>query len=56
MLRSLDTCWVQHLTSIERLRQGVGLQAYGHRDPLVAYRTEGRKMYRELVENMRKNL
>ena len=53
MLRSLDTCWVQHLTSIERLRQGVGLQAYGHRDPLVAYRTEGRKMYRELVENMR---
>ena len=53
MLRALDMCWVQHLTSIERLRQGVGLQAYGHRDPLVTYRTEGRKMYRELVGSMR---
>ena len=53
MLRSLDLHWVQHLTSIERLRQGVGLQAYAQRDPLVAYRMEGRKMYGELLERMR---
>ena len=53
MLRSLDLHWVQHLTSIERLRQEVGLQAYAQRDPLVAYRIEGRKMYGELLERMR---
>ncbi|MCZ6535234.1 MAG: preprotein translocase subunit SecA [Chloroflexi bacterium] len=53
MLRSLDIHWVQHLTSIEKLRQGVSLQAYGQRNPLVAYQTEGRRMYHELLDQMR---
>ena len=53
MLKSLDIHWVQHLTAIERLRQGVGLQAFAHRDPLVVYRMEGRRMYDELLDQMR---
>ena len=48
LLRAIDTHWVQHLTHLENLRTGVGLQAYGQRDPLVVYRSEGHKMFGEL--------
>ena len=53
MLRALDLHWVQQLTNIEKLRQGIGLQAYGQRNPLVAYQTEGRRMYKQLLVQMR---
>ncbi len=52
LLRAIDTHWVQHLTTMENLRTGIGLQAYGQRDPLVAYRTEGHKMFEELTQRM----
>ncbi|MEE8466242.1 MAG: SEC-C metal-binding domain-containing protein, partial [Dehalococcoidia bacterium] len=48
LLRAIDTHWVQHLTAMENLRTGVGLQAYGQRDPLVVYRSEGHKMFADL--------
>ena len=48
LLRAIDTHWVQHLTAMENLRTGVGLQAYGQRDPLVVYRSEGHKMFGDL--------
>ena len=54
LLRAVDTHWVQHLTAMENLRTGVGLQAYGQRDPLVVYRSEGNKMFGNLqvaIEN-----
>jgi preprotein translocase subunit SecA len=49
LLRAIDTHWVQHLTALENLRTGIGLQAYGQRDPLVMYRTEGHKMFQNLM-------
>ena len=49
LLRAIDTHWVQHLTAMENLRTGIGLHAYGQRDPLVMYRTEGQKMFQELL-------
>ena len=52
MLRAIDTHWVSHLTSMENLRTGIGLQAYGQRDPLVAYRSEGHKMFQDLLARM----
>ena len=52
LLRAIDTHWVNHLTSMENLRTGIGLQAYGQRDPLVAYRSEGRKMFLDLMKRM----
>ena len=52
LLRAIDTHWVSHLTSMENLRTGIGLQAYGQRDPLVAYRAEGHKMFQELLARM----
>jgi len=40
MLRSLDRLWIDHLTIMERTRQGIGLQSVGQRDPLVVYKKE----------------
>ena len=49
LLRAIDTHWVQHLTELENLRTGVGLQAVGQRNPLVVYQAEGQKMFQELL-------
>ena len=52
MLRAIDTHWVNHLTGMENLRTGIGLHAYGQRDPLVAYRSEGQQMFKDLLARM----
>ena len=49
MLRVIDSHWVQHLTGMEHLRQGVGLHAYGQRDPLVMYKKEGHDLFQNLL-------
>ena len=49
MLRIIDGHWVQHLTGMENLRQGIGLYAYGQRDPLVMYKKEGREKFDDLL-------
>ena len=56
MLRTVDVHWVQHLTATDNLRQGIGLHAFGQRDPLVAYRTEGSRMFRALMERIRHDI
>ena len=48
MLRIIDVNWVPHLTAMENLRQGIGLHAYGQRDPLVMYKKEGMEMFEGL--------
>ena len=48
LLRSVDANWVQHLTSMENLRQGIGLHAFGQRDPLVMYKKEGHEQFQGL--------
>ena len=40
MLRVIDSNWVEHVTAMQNLRQGIGLQAYGQRDPLVMYKMD----------------
>jgi preprotein translocase subunit SecA len=52
LLRAIDTHWVSHLTAMENLRTGIGLHAYGQRDPLVMYRGEGQKLFQELQQRM----
>ncbi len=49
MLRVIDSNWVRHLTSMENLRQGIGLYAFGQRDPLVMYKKEGRELFDNLL-------
>ena len=56
MLRSIDTHWVNHLTNMENLRTGVGLQAVGQRDPLTVYRTEGQSAFAELNRQMQRDV
>jgi preprotein translocase subunit SecA len=49
MLRTIDSLWVEHLTAMENMRQGIGLVAAGQRDPLVAYKTEGHRQFQNLL-------
>lgn len=53
LLSVIDRLWVEHLTGMDELREGVGLQAYGQRDPLVVYKTEGYRLFGKLLENIR---
>ena len=56
LLRGIDAHWVQHLTAMENLRTGIGLHAYGQRDPLVMYRSEGQKMFHELQNRIQRDV
>jgi preprotein translocase subunit SecA len=56
MLRILDDLWVKHLTSLAVLREGIGLQAYGHRNPLVEYQREAHAMWEELQQQIRRRV
>jgi preprotein translocase subunit SecA len=53
LLSVIDRLWVEHLTSMDELREGVGLQAYGQKDPLVVYKTEGFRMFGQLTDHIR---
>jgi len=53
MLRSVDSRWIRHLTDLDRLREGIGLQAIAQVDPVVAYKREAFDMYGELMEDIR---
>jgi preprotein translocase subunit SecA len=50
VLQTLDMLWVEHLESMEYLRGSVNLRAYGQRDPLVEYRKEGTRLYKDMEE------
>ncbi len=56
MLRSIDSLWVEHLTAMDEMRQGIGLQAYGQVDPLVAYKKEAHDMYQQLQGNIQNQI
>jgi len=51
-LRIIDSLWQEHLENMEYLKESVGLRAYGGRDPLVEYKTEGHKMFKNLLTNI----
>lgn len=50
LLRTIDFLWVEHLESMEYLRNSVNLRAYGQRDPLVEYKKEGLKLFQSMEE------
>ena len=53
LLWAVDQRWVRHLTDLDRLREGIGLQAFAQVDPLVAYKREAFNMYGELMNDIR---
>ncbi|MFC1965010.1 preprotein translocase subunit SecA [Chloroflexota bacterium] len=52
MLRIIDSLWVEHLTVMEHMRQEIGLQAAAQRDPLIAYKREGHRMFQNLMSGI----
>jgi len=48
LLRSIDFLWVEHLEQMEYLRSSVSLRAYGQRDPLVEYKKEGLRLFKDM--------
>jgi preprotein translocase subunit SecA len=52
MLTVIDKLWVAHLTEMDELREGVGLQAYAQKDPLVVYKTQGYDFFQQLLANI----
>lgn len=55
LLKVIDRKWMDHIDDMERLRQGIGLQAYGQKDPLVEYKISGYEMFDEMTENIRED-
>jgi preprotein translocase subunit SecA len=51
-LRTIDTLWVEHLTTMDELRTGIGLRGYGQRDPLVEYKQEAYRLFESLLVNI----
>ena len=52
LLKMIDRRWMDHIDNMEQLRQSIGLQAYGQRDPLVEYRFAGYDMFDEMTEGI----
>jgi preprotein translocase subunit SecA len=53
VLHAIDTRWQEYLRSMDELRHGVGLRAYGQRDPLVEYKREAFSMFEELMSDIK---
>jgi preprotein translocase subunit SecA len=53
MLQAIDTHWQEFLRTMDSLRQGVGLRAYGQQDPLVEYKKEAYTMFADLMDRIR---
>ena len=56
LLQSIDRYWIYHLEVINNLKGGIGLRAYGQRDPLVEYKKESFKKFNELTEAINKQV
>jgi len=52
LLRIVDRKWVDHIDAMDQLRQGIGIRAYGQRDPVVEYKREGYDMFEEMVNGI----
>ncbi|MDD4909250.1 MAG: preprotein translocase subunit SecA [Candidatus Omnitrophica bacterium] len=52
-LQVIDTKWKDHLYAMDNLREGIGLRAYGQRDPLIEYQHEGYQMFQEMIAGIK---
>ena len=56
LMRSIDLLWVEHLTTMDNMRQGIGLQAAGQRDPLVQYKKTGFELFENLLNRINRDV
>jgi len=52
-LRVIDEKWKEHLREMDELKEGIGLRAYGQKDPLIEYKQEGYRMFQEMLSLVR---
>lgn len=55
LLKVIDRKWMDHIDDMDQLRQGIGLQAYGQRDPLIEYKMSGYDMFDSMTENIQED-
>ncbi len=55
LLKVIDRKWMDHIDDMEQLRQGIGLQAFGQRDPVVEYRTAGFEMFDQMTAGIKED-
>ena len=55
LLKVIDRKWMDHIDDMDQLRQGIGLQAYGQRDPLVEYKMAGYEMFDAMTANIQED-
>ncbi|HTZ70142.1 MAG TPA: SEC-C metal-binding domain-containing protein, partial [Acetobacteraceae bacterium] len=56
LLQVFDTVWKEHLLALDHLRQGIGLRAYGQRDPLNEYKSEAFALFNAMLDEMRERV
>ena len=56
MLKIVDERWMDHIDSMDELKDGIGLRAYGQKDPVVQYRIEGFDMFDQMVSDIQLNV
>jgi len=56
LLQLLDQLWKEHLLTLDHLRQGIGLRAYGQRDPLNEYKQEAFSLFEEMLDSLRERV
>ena len=55
LLKVIDRKWMDHIDDMDQLREGIGLQAYGQRDPVVEYRMAGFEMFNEMTKAIQRS-
>ena len=55
LLKTIDRKWMNHIDDMDQLRQGIGLQAYGQRDPLVEYKMSGYEMFEAMTNGIQED-
>ncbi|NLL98871.1 MAG: preprotein translocase subunit SecA [Tepidanaerobacter sp.] len=55
MLKTVDQKWMDHIDAMDQLREGIGLRAYGQRDPLIEYKFEGYEMFQEMIRSIQED-
>ena len=55
LLRVVDEKWMDHIDAMDQLRYGVGMRAYGQRDPAIEYKVEGFDMFEEMIRNIQQD-
>jgi preprotein translocase subunit SecA len=56
LMQVLDQVWKEHLLTLDHLRQGIGLRAYGQRDPLNEYKTEAFALFEQMLDRLRERV